>query len=149
MNSSNAEEDYISINIIEAPESDYLYIETSQIKNAGKGLFTAIDIYKDEIISLFKGEIIDNEEAAIRAQQSKDRYFINLLDGTIMDSMHIDCYAKYANDAEGFSQSNFKNNAAITLDDDDNVCIKATKDIEYGEEVFCSYGKPYWKKHRE
>ena len=149
MNSSNKEEDYISINIIEAPESDYLYIETSQIKNAGKGLFTAIDIYKDEIISLFKGEIIDNEEAEIRAQQSKDRYFINLLDGNIMDSMHTDCYAKYANDAEGFSQSNFKNNAAITLDDDDNVCIKATKDIEYGEEVFCSYGKPYWKKHGE
>ena len=52
MNSSNKEEDYISINIIEAPASDYLYIETSQIKNAGKGLFTAIDIYKDEIISL-------------------------------------------------------------------------------------------------
>jgi SET domain-containing protein len=149
VNSSNKEEDYISINIIEAPESDYLYIEASQIKNAGKGLFTAIDIYKDEIISLFKGEIIDNKEAAIRAQQNKDRYFINLLDGTIMDSMHTDCYAKYANDAEGLSESNFKNNAAITLDDDNNVCIKATKNIEYGEEVFCSYGKPYWKKHGE
>ena len=149
MNSSNKEEEYISINIIEAPESDYLYIEASQIKNAGKGLFTAIDIYKDEIISLFKGEIIDNKEAAIRAQQNKDRYFINLLDGTIMDSMHTDCYAKYANDAEGLSESNFKNNAAITLDDDNNVCIKATKNIEYGEEVFCSYGKPYWKKHGE
>ena len=149
MNSSNKEEDYISINIIEAPESDYLYIEASQIKNAGKGLFTAIDIYKDEIISLFKGEIIDNKEAEIRAQQNKDRYFINLLDGTIMDSMHTDCYAKYANDAEGLSESNFKNNAAITLDDDNNVCIKATKNIEYGEEVFCSYGKPYWKKHGE
>ena len=149
MNSSNKEEEYISINIIEAPESDYLYIEASQIKNAGKGLFTAIDIYKDEIISLFKGEIIDNKEAETRAQQNKDRYFINLLDGTIMDSMHTDCYAKYANDAEGLSESNFKNNAAITLDDDNNVCIKATKNIEYGEEVFCSYGKPYWKKHGE
>lgn len=147
MNSSNKEEEYISINIIEAPESDYLYIEASQIKNAGKGLFTAIDIYKDEIISLFKGEIIDNKEAAIRALQNKDRYFINLLDSTIMDSMHTDCFAKYANDAEGLSESNFKNNATITLDDDNNVCIKATKNIEYGEEVFCCYGKSYWKKH--
>ena len=27
---------------IEAPESNYLYIETSQLHNAGKGLFTAI-----------------------------------------------------------------------------------------------------------
>ena len=149
MSDSNTEDHYISTNTIEAPESDYLFIQPSQIKNAGKGLFTAIDIYEDEIISLFKGEIIENKEAAIRAQQNKDRYFINLLDGNIMDSMYTDCYAKYANDAEGLSQSNFKNNAAITLDDDNNVCIKALKDIEYGEEVFCSYGKPYWKKHGE
>ncbi|WP_299107089.1 SET domain-containing protein [uncultured Winogradskyella sp.] len=149
MSDSNTEDHYTSTNTIEAPESDYLFIQPSQIKNAGKGLFTAIDIYEDEIISLFKGEIIDNKEAAIRSQQNKDRYFINLLDGNIMDSMHTDCYAKYANDAEGLSQNNFKNNAAITLDDDNNVCIKATKNIDYGEEVFCSYGKPYWKKHSE
>ncbi|WP_218845013.1 SET domain-containing protein [Winogradskyella pacifica] len=149
MSDSNTEDHYISTNTIEAPESDYLFIQPSQIKQAGQGLFTAVDIYEDEIISLFKGEIIDNNEAALRAEQHQDRYFINLLDGTIMDSMHTDCFAKYANDAEGLSQSNFKNNAAITLDDDNNVCIKATKNIDYGEEVFCSYGKSYWKKHGE
>ncbi|SDH72652.1 SET domain-containing protein [Winogradskyella thalassocola] len=149
MSDSNTEDQYINTNTIEAPESDYLFIQPSQIKHAGKGLFTAIDIYEDEIISSFKGEIIDNKEAALRVEQHQDRYFINLLDGTIMDSMHTDCYAKYANDAEGLSQSNFKNNAAITLDDDNNVCIKAIKNIEYGDEVFCSYGKSYWKKHGE
>ncbi|EPR72906.1 hypothetical protein ADIWIN_1994 [Winogradskyella psychrotolerans RS-3] len=149
MSDSNTEDHYISTNTIEASESDYLFVQPSQIKQAGQGLFTAVDIYEDEIISLFKGEIIDNKEAAIRAEQNQDRYFINLLDGTIMDSMHTDCYAKYANDAEGLSQSDFKNNAAITLDEDNNVCIKATKNIDYGEEVFCSYGKSYWKKHGE
>lgn len=40
-------------NKIQAEESDYLYIQTSQLPNSGKGLFTAIDIYKDEIISIF------------------------------------------------------------------------------------------------
>lgn len=135
------------MNIIESPESDYLYIEASQIKNAGKGLFTAIEIYEDEIISLFKGEIINNKEAEKRAQQNEDRYFINLLDGSIMDSMHTECFAKYANDAEGLTDSSFKNNAIITLDDDENVCIKASRNINPGEEIFCSYGKPYWKKH--
>lgn len=147
MSDSNTEDHYIRANTIEAPESDYLFVQPSQIKKAGKGLFTAIDIYEDEIISLFKGEIIDNNEAALRAEQNQDRYFINLLDDTIMDSMHTDCFAKYANDAEGLTQSNFKNNAAITLDDENNVCIKAIKNIDYGEEVFCSYGKSYWKKH--
>jgi len=110
-------------------------------------LFTAIDIYKNEIISLFKGEIVSNKEAEKRANQNNDRYFINLLDGSIMDSMNTDCFAKYANDAKGLTNSTFKNNADISLDDADNVCLKATKNIKAGEEIFCAYGKPYWKKH--
>jgi len=147
LKSSNTKDYFIQTNNIEAEESDYLYIESSQIKNAGKGLYTAIDIYKNEIISVFKGEIITNKEAEKRAQQNNDKYFINLLDGSIMDSMYTECYAKYANDAQGLSQSNYKNNAKITLDDDDNVCIKASNKIKLGEEIFCSYGKRYWKKH--
>lgn len=135
------------INTIEALESDYLYIKPSQIENAGNGLYTAIDIYKNETISLFKGKIITNKEAEKRVKQHKDRYFINLLDGSIMDSMDVDCFAKYANDAQGLSNNSFKNNAEITLDDDENVCIKAIKAITSGQEIFCSYGKPYWKKH--
>ncbi|WP_397362297.1 SET domain-containing protein-lysine N-methyltransferase [Olleya sp. R77988] len=110
-------------------------------------MFTAIDIYKNEVISLFKGEIIDAIEADKRAKQNQDQYFINLLDGSIMDSMHTDCFAKYANDTKGSKNSPFKNNAKITLDEDNNVCIKATKKIKAGEEIFCGYGKRYWKKH--
>lgn len=141
------EEHYQQTDTIEALDSDYLYIEISQIENAGKGLYTAIDIYKNEIITLFKGEIISNKEAEERATQNKDRYFINLLDGSIMDCMHTNCFAKYANDSEGIASNNFNNNAKITLDEEDNVCIKATKTISSGEEIFCSYGKSYWKKH--
>ena len=133
---------------IEAPESDYLYIQDSQITNAGKGLFTAIDIYPNEIISLFKGEILTDKEAQKRVSDGKDRYFINMLDGSILDSMNVDCFAKYANDAEAFSKLEFKNNSKITLDDDDNVCIVATKKIKSQQEIFCSYGVKYWKKHK-
>ena len=133
---------------IEAPESDYLYIQDSQITNAGKGLFTAIDIYPNEIISLFKGEILTDEEAQKKVSEGKDRYFINMLDGSILDSMNVDCFAKYANDAEAFSKLEFKNNSKITLDDDDNVCIVATKKINSQHEIFCSYGVKYWKKHK-
>lgn len=132
---------------IEAPESDYLYIEISTIQNAGKGLFTAIDIYKDEIIAIFEGEILSEHEAEIRVTNNLDQYFINMIDGTILDSMNVDCFAKYANDAEAFKESILKNNAIITLDDDDNVCIIATKKIPSKSEIFCSYGNPYWKKH--
>ena len=133
---------------IEAPESDYLYIQDSQITNAGKGLFTAIDIYPNEIISIFKGEILTENEAKKRVSEGNDRYFINMLDGSILDSMNVDCFAKYANDAEAFSKLEFKNNSKITLDDDDNVCIVATKKIKSQQEIFCSYGVKYWKKHK-
>lgn len=121
----------------------------SQIKNAGNGLYTAIDIFKNEVITLFKGEIIDNIEAQKRVDKNNDGYFINMLDGSIMDSMHTACFAKYANDTKGSIESSFKNNAKITLDDQANICIMATRKIKAGEEIFCSYGKAYWKKHRQ
>ena len=111
-------------------------------------MFTAIKIYKHEIISVFKGEILTETEADIRIRNNLDRYFINMIDGTIMDSMNTDCFAKYANDADAFQNNQFQNNAEIALDDDNNVCIIATKNIGHSKEIFCSYGKRYWKKHR-
>lgn len=132
---------------IEALESDYLFIKNSKLPNAGKGLFTGIDIYKHEIIAVFEGEILTEMEAKIRVANGNDKYFINMIDGTIMDSMLVECFAKYANDAEAFENSIFKNNAKISLDDDHNVCIIATKNIKTQNEIFCSYGKRYWKKH--
>lgn len=137
-----------SDNTIEALESDYLYIETSQLINAGKGLFTAIKIYQDEIISIFKGEILNDEQVKERIANKKDQYFINMIDGKTLDSMNVDCFAKYANDAKGTSSSKFKNNAKITLDENNNVCIIATKNIKPNEEIFCSYGAKYWKNRK-
>lgn len=134
-------------NSIEASESDYLFVNTSQLPNSGNGLYTAIAIYKDEVISLFKGETLTNLQAKLRANKGNDKYFINMPNGTIMDSMRVHCFAKYANDAEGYAKSAFKNSAKIALDEDDNVCIIATRNIKVNEEIFCGYGKAYWKKH--
>lgn len=135
-------------NAINASEADYLFIQKSQLENSGNGLFTAITIFKDVIIAQFAGEVLDAETAKIRAENGLDKYFILLLNGTILDSMPTDCYAKYANDATGFISSGFKNNAKIALDENDNVCLVATKKIKQNEEIFCSYGKKYWKKHK-
>lgn len=134
-------------NKINADESDYLYIQESQLLNSGKGLFTAIDIFKEEIISVFKGEILSDEEAEKSVKSGNDGYFMNLLNGKILDCKNTYCFAKYANDAKGLSKSDFKNNAKITLDEDGNVCLIALKKIKSGEEIFCDYGKKYWKKH--
>lgn len=134
-------------NKIQAVESDYLYIQTSQLPNSGNGLFTAITIYKDEIIAIFKGEVLSHLEAEIRIQKGADAYFMNLLDSAILDCMNTDGFAKYANDANGLTKSRFKNNAKITLDENNNVCLMAIRKIKSGEEIFCDYGKKYWKKY--
>ena len=134
-------------NTIDAQESDYLYIQTSQLPNSGNGLFTAIEIYRDEIISVFKGEILSDIEADLREKNKTNHYFMNLLNGSILDCRKTDCFAKYANDANGFTKSDFKNNAKITLDENNNVCLIAIRKIKSSEEVFCEYGKKYWKKH--
>jgi hypothetical protein len=132
---------------IEANESDYLYISASQITNAGKGLYTSIDIYKEETIAIFEGEILSEEEVQKRVDEDEDQYFIAMLDGRILDSKRVECFAKYANDAAALSSSAFKNNSKIIIDDDGNICLTATKKIKSGQEIFCSYGKRYWKKH--
>ncbi len=137
----------MNFNTIAAQEEDYLYVSTSQIPNSSMGLFTAVKIFKDEIIAIYKGEILFGKEAARRAQKGEDHYFMTLSEKKTIDAMHTDGFAKFANDAEGKSSSTFKNNSKITKDEKGNVVLVALKNIAEGEEIFCSYGKAYWKKH--
>jgi SET domain-containing protein len=134
---------------IDANEATYLYVQASQIPNAGNGLFSSIDIFKDEVISIFKGETLTNKEAVKRVKNNDDGYFINMLDGTILDSKNVSCFAKYANDSQGLKKSPFPYNAEIGLNDDEEVCLIAIKKIKPGEEIFCSYGKKYWQKFKK
>lgn len=139
---------------ITAKESSYLFIGPSQLPNSGNGLFSSIEIYKDEVIALFKGEILTNDQALKRAEKGDDRYFISLLDGGIMDSRKTKCFAKYANDVNGsvgtcHDASLLKNNSKIMIDDDNTICLIATTKIKEGAEIFCEYGYRYWKNQRK
>ncbi|MBX2980120.1 MAG: SET domain-containing protein [Flavobacteriales bacterium] len=131
---------------IDAPEADYLYVQPSRIPHAGMGLFTAISLHRGDVIAVFLGEQLTDVEAERRSDAGEDAYFVTLLDGGTLDSMHTDCFAKYANDVEGPGNSRLRNNAVITLDEEDRPCIVATRSIKAGGEVFVGYGKAYWKK---
>jgi uncharacterized protein len=135
-----------SVDAIGNPEQDYLYVQASQIPNAGNGLFTAINIYKHEVVAIFDGEILSDTQAKIRVAKNENDYFINLLNGKIMDSMHSDCFAKFANDADGCKTRLFKNNCIIMMVNDTQVGIVAIQAIKGNAEIFCSYGKAYWLK---
>ena len=128
-------------------EEEFLFTQKSQLPNAGMGLYTAIDIYRDEIVAIFHGEVLTERQITLRVGKGKDRYFINLLDGKIVDSMNTTCFAKYANDVRGSSKTTFRNNVKINIDDKNNVCLSSIRNIKAGDELFCSYGSRYWKKH--
>lgn len=134
---------------IQSEENEYLFIAKSQITGAGNGLFTAIPIYPAEIIAVFTGDILSVEESAARAALHCDSYFIELPSGEIMDCSNSSCFARFANDAKGISNSGIRNNAVIMLDEKNRVCIVAAKHIESGAEILCSYGKKYWKRFME
>ena len=104
---------------------------------------------KNEIICLFKGEILTTKEAAYRAKNKLDGYFINMLNGSIMDSKNTKCFAKYANDTQGVNKSGLQNNSIISINERGLVCLIATRKIKIGEEIFCSYGKKYWAKYQK
>lgn len=134
---------------IQIEEEDYLYTAPSGLPGAGQGLFTAITLYKDEVIAIFHGERLSAKEASDRAANGLDRYFMELPDGTTLDAMGVEGFAKFANDALGNSGSALRNNAMIALDDDGRVCLRAKRRIRVGEEVLCGYGKRYWLRHGE
>lgn len=136
-----------TVNQIGIPESDYLFIEESQLPNAGRGLYTAVALYKDEEITVFKGDVITEKQIKDRVSNDEDKYFVTLLNGKILDCMHTECFAKYANDAQGYT-SIFTNNAKITINEQYEVCLVAVRKIKAGEEIFCGYGKRYWAKHK-
>lgn len=133
---------------LDIPEADYLYVQPSRIPNGGMGLFTAIPLQRGDLIAVFKGERLSATEARRRAEVGADAYFVTLLDGTTLDSMRTECFAKYANDVEGPGNSRLRNNAVITLDDNDRPCIAATRTIKAGGEIYVGYGKAYWAKRR-
>lgn len=122
-----------------------LVIKTSQLPNAGKGLYTTKAIGKDSKIIEYRGEIINNTEYRRRAQKQQDHYLFYVNKRRCIDAMHTPQYkARYANDAAGLTKvKGLKNNADYIIFG--NKCfIVASRDIKAGEEIFVNYTKPYW-----
>ncbi len=121
-----------------------LEIKTSQIPGTGLGLYTKVNIKKGDLISEFTGEFIDNKELEILLKQKSFYYLICWDEEKTLNVENSNCFAKYANDAKGFTRiDGLKNNAKIVWHEE-KLFISATKKINSGQEIFVSYGKDYW-----
>lgn len=132
-----------------------LYIGLSALQGCGEGLYTSQKIKAGERICDFAGTLIGKGAFAkiLEAIQNNTynlenaNYYVSLSSGLILDSSASNCFARYANDAEGPQKdSRFKNNAKIMEGEDKiSAYLVALEDIPAGSEIFAAYGKSYWK----
>jgi SET domain-containing protein len=122
-----------------------LIVKTSQLPNAGKGLYTTARIAKGTRIVEYKGEIIDWKEYEKRVAEDQDGYLFYISKTRCIDAyptpQHI---ARYANDAAGLRRvPGLRNNCSYQIFGD-KCFIVAERDINAGEEIFVNYTREYW-----
>ncbi|KRX00067.1 hypothetical protein PPERSA_07264 [Pseudocohnilembus persalinus] len=149
-------------NTIIVEDSDYLDLEIKQsnIPNSGDGLFVKKNFEKDEVISEYRGKIIDSKYCNHAIYDYEDKMvWVNeqycIIGNNIASKANdiIDFNLKYYNtnifkkwvEEQQFpTLKNLSYNAEFYLVKN-KAFIKATRDIQNGEEVYLSYGFDYWK----
>ncbi|MCS3801261.1 SET domain-containing protein [Niastella sp. OAS944] len=121
-----------------------LYVKTSTLPNAGKGLFTKKFIPKGTRIVEYKGRTRTWKEVQKDEDESPYIYYVkrNFVIDALNDKKAL---ARYANDARGLQRVKDLNNNAEYVEEGVRVFIEATKDIPAGGEIFVGYGPEYWQ----
>ncbi len=124
-----------------------LEVKTSQIPNAGKGLYTKVAIAKGERIIEYTGKVTSWKDAD--HMDGDNPFIFYVTDDYVIDGSKMkNAIAKYANDARGLTKVRGLSNNSEFEEDGTKVYIVATKDIPAGSEIFVDYGPDYWKTVR-
>lgn len=112
-----------------------LYIQESNIKNSGLGVFSNQLIPKNTYIGNYIGELKENGSFTCGT------YAISLKSNNFIDAYDYPrCIFAMINDSRF---SNFKYNCDfITFED--HVEVWTIDDINEGDELYCDYGDRYW-----
>ena len=120
-----------------------LYIDTSTLPGAGKGLFTKEPIKKGTRIIEYKGRVTTWKDIVDSGIFNAYVYFMKK--NHVIDAKnYIKAKARYANDARGLTKIKGITNNAEYVVEDGRVFIHAAKNIAAGGEIFVAYGKEYW-----
>lgn len=121
-----------------------MYVKTSTLPGAGKGLFTKKLIPKGTRIVEYKGRTRTWKE--VRQDEEESPYIYYVKRNFVIDALNDKkAMARYANDARGLQRVKDINNNAEYVEDGVRVFIEAAKDIPAGGEIFVSYGPEYWQ----
>ncbi len=117
---------------------DAFEVKTSNIEEAGRGLFARIRIREAETIGYYTGKIMDEEEFH-RKSRPFNAYILwvcrtHIIDGEGKDSN----YTRFINHSD-------KPNAFLVVSSRWKTArFEALRTIEPGEEIFFNYGDDYW-----
>ena len=121
-----------------------LYVMDSNIRGAGKGLFTDEVIEKDSFICPYGGELYTDEEFDDLPTKQKE-YGVRLKRGWIITA-HLKKHSKHGRYANNRPK---KNNAKLVRDQiTKTASIQSTRRIEKGEEIYVAYGRGFWKNRK-
>ena len=122
----------------------YLQVKKSKLPGAGKGLFTKQFIAKGSLITEYKGKISTWKE--IQGNDTFNGYVFYINKNHVIDAMKtLSAIGRYANDAKGAGRvRGLKNNSDYDIVNK-KVYIRATADINAGDEILVNYGKEYWE----
>jgi hypothetical protein len=113
-----------------------LTIASSNIPNAGKGVFTNDFIPANTIIDEYYGDVYE-------ISYSSSRYFLEITPTCGIDAFNFPrCYMAMINDTYGTSH---KTNCTFVIDQGARrAFIQSTVDILPQNELYISYGDEYW-----
>jgi hypothetical protein len=113
-----------------------LTIASSNISNAGKGVFTNDFIPANTIIDEYYGDVHD-------ISYSSSRYFLEITPTCGIDAFNFPrCYMAMVNDTYGTSR---ETNCTFVIDQcARRAFIQSTVDILPQSELYISYGDEYW-----
>ena len=125
----------------------HLFVKKSTIPNAGKGLFTKIDIPKGTRIAEYKGRRTTWKEVK---HDSTNYYLYTINRNNVIDARRtLSSLARYANDAKGFTRVKGLTNNCVYVNDNNRAFIESVKNISAGAEILVDYTKPYWDVMKE
>jgi hypothetical protein len=122
---------------------------TSNIPDAGLGLFALEDIEKDSVICTYGGRLVDYEEAKYQDPEYSVDFELGkgmkLIGDAVGDDLGIYANAIHPNNKEVKQNARFHIKSKVYLENKrGRYDILARRDIAKGEEIIVSYGKFYW-----
>lgn len=122
----------------------HLFLKKSKLPNAGKGLFTNVDISKGARITEYKGRLQAWKE--LKDEDGYNAYIFKLSPRLAINGLrYLKTFGRYANDARGPARvKGLRNNSDYIVEG--NKCyLEAIRNIKKGEEIFVEYGGNFWK----